>query len=698
MKFLRKLISSKVLIGLAIMVVVSQFVSPEAMAQISGANENETLKAFAQLFSIFVNIFTFLSLVFLNYGGDLVGTAFLTAPEPMAAIRPMWVIIRNITNVLFVLVLLFLAFSNLFSSLGGGEGGSWTIKEKLPKVILALVAINFSLLGFKVVLDAVHIGTITIFSIPDNTLQAKNKNKLEDMLTAEVVVTQEGTVTYVPFYQAINELMCGEKDTWAGAEGNGVKAGLPDDCLFAVDPTATMEGKSDAARNLFLAFGIQFQKLQNLPSFAARLNDWSDVFTSVLFVSILSLAQVVALAAVFIALLIRMVVLWIAMVFSPLLIAGSIMGFGQGEGGKVSEMIMTSIVMPLKIAAAFAVSFLMMDTMMDIGGPSGDFIKTGASLSSFGSTGYGLLWSIATIVVFWKAAFWALEGGVGHEFIQKIQNGAEQAGGFVARAGTIDQELLPMPGGKKGDKASLSNYLSMPGKFQGEYNKKMAEKDTKAAESAGLIPKGTADTESEYRSAIAAENVNSMDINRLIEFLTENGAEQLRTNQAMAKLFFPKLTIAARNSLGTNNEEEFAAKVKDVDLVTLQKILTAAGGNSTAVNSIKNAGTKTKTDEKKQEESKTDQEYTIVNAETTDARKITINNGGKEVESFEKIDDVKTYYNKLDPETDKDLRGKITEKMETITAELEKKDADGNRKRKLIMKDDGTMDVENITT
>ncbi len=539
MKFFRKLISPKTVVALVLALVVGQFISPDVAFALSDGNDNETLKAFAQLFSIFVNIFTFLSLVFLNYGGDLVGTEFLTAPQPMAAIRPMWVIIRNLTNILFVLVLLFLAFSNLFSSFG--ENSNWTIKDKLPKVILALIAINFSLLGFKVILDAVHVGTITIFAIPDSTLNDKNKENLAAMLEANVAVTEDGTVSYIPFYEAINNLMCGKKTDWDDENG-GVKDSLPEDCLFAVDPSEVrgMQSKSKAAQNLFLAFGIQFQKLQNLPTFAARLNDWSDVFTSVLFVSILSLAQVVALAAVFIALIIRVVVLWIAMVFSPILIAASIMGFGQGEGGEISKMITTSIVMPLKIAAAFAVSFLMMDAMMEMGGPSGDFIKTGASVSVFGATGYGLLWSIATIVVFWKAAFWALKGGVGDDFIQQIRGGAEKAGAFVARAGTVDREFFPMPGMDSKNKVAFSSIWKAGTSGIKTAHERAMESDARSlTDHLGLTDKDKTGNVNALTTAINGKRVGSMIAKDFVNFVKEHpldGATKTNIPDLYAKL------------------------------------------------------------------------------------------------------------------------------------------------------------------
>jgi len=668
---------------------VGQFLTPDVAFALTDGNDNETLKAFAQLFSIFVNIFTFLSLVFLNYGGDLVGTEFLTAPEPMAAIRPMWVVIRNITNVLFVLVLLFLAFSNLFSSFG--ENSNWTIKDKLPKVILALIAINFSLLGFKVVLDAVHVGTITIFAIPDSALNDKNKESLESMLNSNVAVTQDGTVTYVAFYQAINDLMCGKRETWE--DGDGVKAVLPEECLFAIDPTEVrgMESKSKAAQNLFLAFGIQFQKLQNLPTFAARLNDWSDVFTSVLFVSILSLAQVVALAAVFVALIIRVVVLWIAMVFSPILIAASIMGFGQGEGGEISKMITTSIVMPLKIAAAFAVSFLMMSAMMDIGGPSGDFIKTGASVSTFGATGYGLLWSIATIVVFWKAAFWALKGGVGEEFINKIRSGAEGAGKFIARAGTVDREFFPMPGKGGGQNVAVSNlYKTMTTGIATAHQNKLNRdyQQLTGPDGFGLFnddlskaTKALDDFSTKIKNAStegdALKELNTLGINNGAGFVAQN-KESVEKNLTEIESKYPELKKDThfqelKTAVSLGNEEGIK--------IGFAKLMDSKGIKKGAVKDDYSGKTTTAT-------TSGQTTYTIEHEEGAEERKITIKKGEEAKKTFTKLDEVVKYYNDVLGKNDTVLKKALEEKLEYITDELKTEDA-----QKLELGDDGKLKI-----
>ncbi|MCF7830455.1 hypothetical protein K9M41_00445 [Candidatus Gracilibacteria bacterium] len=485
-----KFLSSKIIFPCLLAFLATQFLDPTLVwAAGTDVGDNDVLKGFAQLLSILVNIFTFLSLLFLNYGGDLLGTEFLTADTPMEAIRPMWVIMRNITNIGFVLVLLFLAFSNLFNF---GEGGNWTIKEKLPKIIFSLIAINFSLLGFRVLIDAVHVGTITILSIPQTALETKGADSIKRLLSQGI--DDDGNsctggedsnkATCQTFRTRINDLLCNSSFDSDGAEIVNYRAYNSDDCLFRITDLSNLTGmdsKSLTAHNLFLAFGVFFQKLEQLPALAAELDSWSGVITNVLFSGILALAYVVALIAVFIALLLRMVVLWIAMVFAPILVAAGIMGFG-GQGGDLGKKVITNLIMPLKIAAAFAVSFIMISSMIDVVPKNGgSFFEFGAALNQFGTDGYGLLWQITTIVVFWAAAFWALQGSEAEGLINNIKSGAQKAGTFLARAATIDRQVLMFPGKDgKMEKASMAAVLKLP---DAAINQGMKDRDIRQRQS-----------------------------------------------------------------------------------------------------------------------------------------------------------------------------------------------------------------------
>ena len=57
-----------------------------------------------------------------------------------------WVNVRNIVNILFVFILLAIAFYNVV-----GAGDNYHIK-RTPKFIIALIAVNFTYIAAKVVL------------------------------------------------------------------------------------------------------------------------------------------------------------------------------------------------------------------------------------------------------------------------------------------------------------------------------------------------------------------------------------------------------------------------------------------------------------------------------------------------------------------------------------------------------------------
>lgn len=457
--------------------IISLFVGGDFVA-FAQANVNNTgdpaLKGFGQLLSVFINILLFIAMKMMELGGKVMGTEWITGDEPMQTIKPMWVIVRNLTNVGFVVVLVFLAFSNLFSSFG--EGGNWTIKDKLPKVIIALVAINFSLLGFKVVIDAVNVGTVTILSITDTTHKALDAQTVNDLLN-EYKINEDGdkcaseSSDCLSFTQWINRAVCTSEQ----------------DCLFKLNEEAQID--DSASNNLFLAFGVHFQDLKSLPRLAEKVKSWSEVTSAVLFSFILSLAYIVAFIAVFVALLSRMVILWIFMVFSPLLVAGWIMGFGGGEGSDISKKVVTNIIMPLKVAAAFAISFVMISALGAgnlFSVVEGSMVQEGPALSTLGQGSYGFLWKLVTVIVFWKAAFWALEGSEAEDIIGGIKKGAEDLGVAAARASTIDRHLFKI--GKNNDiPVTLGAIFKSPGQMMDTYKSKQNKEQRRFFEELNIL-------------------------------------------------------------------------------------------------------------------------------------------------------------------------------------------------------------------
>ncbi len=555
----------------------------------SGNVTKNVLEDVAQVLSVFISILTFLSLLILDWGGTLIGTDMITGPEVMEAIRPMWVIVRNLTNIGFVIVLLFLAFANLFTF---GQG-NWTIKEKLPRIIMALIAINFSLLTFKVVIDAVHVGTISLLSISDTALQAREADGLTKLMEQRfdkntyekcAGTKEDGCLS---FEETIAEMFC-DKDT-AGK----FKEPLEENCLFTINPSYTEEGggisitaNNESARNLFLAFGVFFQHLERLPMLSAKLSNWTGVLDNVIFSGIMALAFMVALVCVFLALLVRVAILWIAMIFSPLIFAGSIMEFGD-KASTATDMIFKALIMPLKIAGAFAVTFVMLTAMADVNfsGEAGNLVILGPALSQFGTNAYAILWQIMTVVIFWKVAFWALEDSpISGMIIEKIKAGAETAGGYIAKTATVDQTVIPVGAG--GQKIGLSALSKFP-ELLGRSRDREMEKQGRTLE---LAMNG--DTEAvaaQERLSGALETLErnkSSDIKTLIQFLTTHGLKTIREGG-------PKMAeriAAASSNIPGLNQEKLKSVLGTKNEVAVREVLTGLRGDSTKVMNVKEEG------------------------------------------------------------------------------------------------------------
>lgn len=79
-------------------------------------------------------------------------------------IEIIWQFVRNLVNVIVVLYLIYVAARNIVPF--GGKADNADIKQVLPKVALALVVVNFSLLFCRTILTVSNVATTAAFSIP----------------------------------------------------------------------------------------------------------------------------------------------------------------------------------------------------------------------------------------------------------------------------------------------------------------------------------------------------------------------------------------------------------------------------------------------------------------------------------------------------------------------------------------------------
>ncbi|MBF0433575.1 MAG: hypothetical protein HQK83_20015 [Fibrobacteria bacterium] len=165
------------------------------------------------------------------------------------------------------------------------------------------------------------------------------------------------------------------------------------------------------------------------------------------------------------------------MIISPMIVAATILGI-QGGSNNLSEKLITNLIMPLKVAAAFSLSFVLLSGLVGADIPMDKFVQfvdAKASMDQLlgGDNMFGLLWKLAVIMIFWKSAFWAIEGSEAQFITDKIKGGAEAAGQFMLEAATIDRPIIPMG---NGGKASLSDALGLMGAWKQTAENKQQER------------------------------------------------------------------------------------------------------------------------------------------------------------------------------------------------------------------------------
>ncbi|MFA6917750.1 MAG: hypothetical protein WC285_02850 [Candidatus Gracilibacteria bacterium] len=133
-------------------------------ANSTNAEQNaETMTRLNRLIEI-QNFFNRLLWPVLYMIGGLMDNSLLFGGGMSENLRDLWVPIRNIVNIFFVIGLVGIALYNITGL--GEDGGNYAIKSILPKLIVGIIAVNFSFLGIKVALDVVNVLTTAIFALP----------------------------------------------------------------------------------------------------------------------------------------------------------------------------------------------------------------------------------------------------------------------------------------------------------------------------------------------------------------------------------------------------------------------------------------------------------------------------------------------------------------------------------------------------
>lgn len=450
----------KILLGLVLTVTLIMMIPGSAMAveppatdpaaakTTAPSNDKEYMDMMEELGKALILVSEFLQRiiwpVLLLIGGLLKNDILFAAgmEETMLAI---WRNIRNIVNILFILVLLGIAFYNVV----GGSSQDYHIKTILPKFVIALIAVNFSFLAVKVVVDGVSVVTTAIFALPNavfDEMSGTGKNNPKELTNDE------------QFKKGICELNYGYGDKYAPPAENGY-------CI--ADKTKkdfTQKGKDFFrmydSNNAAIVLAVNMGKVAEINK--VTIKDFTQAVKSmllnVLFSTMMYIVYSVAFVAMLIILAIRLVVLWVTMVLSPLIVLKYVipesLKSSLGGADELGKKFVQNAIAPIPIALVMSIGFIMLQSWKQARFGSLDIQTLDVNLLTSGmSTLQDLMAAVAMVVIVWVGVFEAAKGTYAESIVGGLKTAVEGAGKFVATAPFKYMPIIPVGAG--GDKVSV---------------------------------------------------------------------------------------------------------------------------------------------------------------------------------------------------------------------------------------------------
>ncbi len=386
-----------------------------------------------------------------------------------------WRNIRNIVNILFILVLLGIAFYNVV----GGSNQDYHIKTMLPKFIIALIAVNFSFLVVKVAVDAVSVVTTAVFALPNAV-----ETNLTDEQGNQINESQKFIISFC-------EGLYGQENYSPPPDDSGYCVGNPN------TKELTAKGKNFFAtfdsNNAAIILAINMGKVAEINKVTLKNHQQAakDLLLNTLFSTTLYIVYAVAFVALLIILAIRLVVLWVTMVLSPLIVLAYVipdsLKSSLGGADDLSKKFVQNLIAPLPIALVMSIGFIMLQSWKQARFASVDIPTLDVNLLTSGmSTLQDLIAAVAMVVIVWIGVFEAAKGGYAESIVGGLKNAVESAGKFVATAPIKYMPLIPV--GKGDDKVSVGTALGAVSQIPNALRTKELQKQRDLMKQFGFAP------------------------------------------------------------------------------------------------------------------------------------------------------------------------------------------------------------------
>jgi hypothetical protein len=400
--------------------------------------------------------------IFLAMGG-LLNNDILFGYGMEERLLEVWVQIRNIVNIGFVLILLGVA---LFNVLAIKPDSEYALKTFLPKFAIALIAVNFSYIAMKVILDVTNVATTAVFTLPSTIstgvnpriLECENVKEYKNCTIKDKEMVKKICTSYYgnekEFEKRFSEQTANKKENVLCALEGG-KYTLQD------------SGKEFFARynsrNAGLVMAIQFMNVLDVDKVSGSTSkDLSSLAFNLLFSVILYVVYGAAYVALFVVLLARLVALWLFIALSPFIaLALVIPNLIPGVGGDLQNKFFKNAFAPFLMGVPLTIGYVILDAFRASGTKSGDVgLETAFNMVQVEASGISDLQSMiiafAAVAVVWMGVFAAANGTIAERFTEGIK---EKVSAMGRKARELPKLLPIIPAGQGGK--GVSFYQAM---------------------------------------------------------------------------------------------------------------------------------------------------------------------------------------------------------------------------------------------
>lgn len=434
--------------------------------------------------------------------GGLMDNSLLFGNGMEERLREIWIPIRNIVNILFVIALVAIALYNVLGI--GDENSNYSIKAILPKIIIGIIVVNFSFLGIKVFLDGINVLTTAIFALPnqvgqgialdpnnpnDQELIQKACRSIEGIDYTSVIDKDKFTkdksleifkdqakkydldITGATTPEQIgkiagDKLTAAQLDSWVAEYDEKIKSILCEATIVtSVDKndnnktttTTTMKFtprgelfmKRWNSRNAALAMAIGLSKIVLYKEIDINsLENIDKLVINTAMSLILYLLFAASFIALFVVLLGRLVVMWLAIVLSPILLLAMVIPAVKeniSSFGDITNTFVQNAIAPLGIGLSLSIGWIMLKALQGLnslyGGEQISFTAAQGIPVVGLTTLQDLLVGVGTIAVIWLGVFTAASKSIAAPVTDWMKGSLASAGKWV---GTLPLKHAPI--------------------------------------------------------------------------------------------------------------------------------------------------------------------------------------------------------------------------------------------------------------